>query len=93
MDMRADEEKKLENNPDFTIGDVTTVNLTMIKGGVQDNVVPPLIDVGFDIRIALDLDHKELYSKVRLDNLSLKDLLTHIITLVRTMVQGSWRRN
>ncbi|KAL5278507.1 ACY1.2 family protein [Megaselia abdita] len=63
MDMRAVEEKKLENNPHFTIGDVTTINLTMINGGVQDNVVPPLIDVGFDIRIALDLDHKVLDAK------------------------------
>lgn len=66
MDMRAAEEKKLENNPNFTIGDVTTVNLTMVNGGVQDNVVPPLIDVGFDIRIALDLDHKVLESRVSL---------------------------
>lgn len=65
MDMRAVEEKKLENNPHFTIGDVTTINLTMINGGVQDNVVPPMINVGFDIRIALDLDHKFLYSQVR----------------------------
>ncbi|KAL5275999.1 ACY1 family protein [Megaselia abdita] len=63
MDMRADEEKKLEDNPQFTIGDVTTINLTMINGGVQDNVVPPLIDVGFDIRIALDLDHAALEEK------------------------------
>lgn len=68
MDMRAAEEKKLENNPHFTLGDVTTINLTMVNGGVQDNVVPPFIDVGFDVRIAMDLDHTELESKVRMDD-------------------------
>lgn len=72
MDMRAVEEKKLKNNPNFTIGDVTTVNLTMVTGGVQDNVVPPVIDVGFDIRVALDLDHKVLESRVSVNNNCLK---------------------
>lgn len=32
MDMRRHEERKLENNPDLYIGDVSTVNLTMIEG-------------------------------------------------------------
>lgn len=73
MDLRAVEERKLENNPHFTIGDVTTINLTIINGGIQDNVVPPLIVAGFDIRIALNLDHNVLDSKV-LENLFMKDL-------------------
>lgn len=30
MDMREQEVMKLENNPEFTIGDVTTVNVTMM---------------------------------------------------------------
>lgn len=32
---RKGESDKLENNPKLTIGDVTTVNLTMISGGTQ----------------------------------------------------------
>lgn len=31
MDYRATEVQKLENNPEFTIGDVTTINLTILK--------------------------------------------------------------
>lgn len=32
----------------------------LIQGGVQNNVVPPEIIVGFDIRIAADADHEEM---------------------------------
>lgn len=35
MNLRKMESAKLENNPDLTIGDVTTVNLTMLNGGTQ----------------------------------------------------------
>ncbi|CAG8547182.1 2818_t:CDS:10, partial [Racocetra fulgida] len=35
----------------YQIGDVTTVNLTMLKAGVQHNVVPEEATAGFDIRI------------------------------------------
>ena len=35
----------------LTLGDVTTVNLTFMSGGVQMNVVPNEFTVGFDIRI------------------------------------------
>lgn len=79
--MRDAEEKKLENNPHFTLGDVTTINLTMVNGGVQDNVVPPFIDVGFDVRIAMDLDHTDLENKVSLDD-AWRILLIPIIILV-----------
>ena len=33
------------------LGDVTTVNMTYMSGGVQPNVVPNEFTVGFDIRI------------------------------------------
>lgn len=65
MDMRAIEVQKLENNPEKTIGDVTTVNLTILKGGVQTNVVPPQLTIAFDIRLALDVDHTEFEAKVK----------------------------
>lgn len=35
----------------FTLGDVTTVNLTMLRGGVAYNVIPAEMDASFDLRI------------------------------------------
>lgn len=64
MDLREAESLKLENNPQMTIGDVTTVNLTMMQGGVQSNVLPPQLTVIFDVRLALDVDHAEFEDKV-----------------------------
>lgn len=64
MDMRAIEVQKLENNPEKTVGDVTTINLTILKGGIQTNVLPPQLTVAFDIRLALDVDHNEFEAKV-----------------------------
>lgn len=64
MAMRAQELRKLENNPELTIGDVTTINLTRAGGGVQSNVVPPLLMVCFDVRLAIDVDQVEFENKV-----------------------------
>lgn len=64
MDFRENEVKRMENNPEFTIGDVTTLNLTIIKGGVQSNVLPPLLEMTFDVRLALDVDHNEFEAMV-----------------------------
>uniref|UniRef100_A0A1Q3EWP8 N-acyl-aliphatic-L-amino acid amidohydrolase n=1 Tax=Culex tarsalis TaxID=7177 RepID=A0A1Q3EWP8_CULTA len=50
MDLRSSEAQKLADNPELTEGDITTVNLTMMQGGVQSNVVPPELMVCFDIR-------------------------------------------
>lgn len=57
MDYRAQQVELLKNNPDFSIGDVTTVNLCILKGGVQTNVVPPELSAIFDVRLAVDVDH------------------------------------
>ncbi|EDS34121.1 aminoacylase [Culex quinquefasciatus] len=64
MDMRAREVKKMEDNPELTIGDVTTVNITMMSGGVQSNVVPPELMVCFDVRVAVDVKHLELENQL-----------------------------
>lgn len=58
-EFRSREAKKLEENPNLTIGDVTTVNLTMLEGGVQSNVVPPVMSITFDVRIAIDRPQDE----------------------------------
>lgn len=48
---RQEQKERLEANPDFTLGDVTSVNLTIMEGGVQTNVVPDKFVLNFDIRI------------------------------------------
>lgn len=57
MDYRTEQAEKLRNNPALSIGDVTTVNLTIIKGGLQSNVVPTSLRALFDCRLAIDVDH------------------------------------
>lgn len=64
MQLRWQQVARLENNPELTIGDVTTINLTRIGGGVQSNVVPPLLTAGFDVRLALDVVHEEFFAQV-----------------------------
>ena len=48
---RDEQQHKLETNPELTLGDVTTVNLTLMEGGVQVNVVPDKFILTFDFRI------------------------------------------
>lgn len=56
---RKHELERLESNTALTIGDVTTVNLTMCDGGVQGNVIPPVMTITYDVRLAIDVDlHK-----------------------------------
>lgn len=65
MEFRASQVKLLEQNPNLEIGDVTTVNLTQAHGGVQNNVVPPLLEVTFDIRVAVTQDLDALEKQIR----------------------------
>ncbi|KAH8382466.1 hypothetical protein KR009_003685 [Drosophila setifemur] len=64
MGLRREQVQRLENNPEMVIGDVTTINLTKLSGGVQSNVVPPLLTVCFDCRLALDVEHQEFEDQV-----------------------------
>ncbi|KAM3964074.1 aminoacylase-1 isoform 1-T2 [Aphomia sociella] len=57
MDLREEQKKILDTNPKLTIGDVTTINLTQLKGGVQSNVVPEKLTAVFDVRLAVSVDH------------------------------------
>lgn len=65
MAYRAEQSKRLESDPKLSIGDVTTVNLTKINGGVQSNVIPPSMDACFDIRLAITVEHKDFENMVR----------------------------
>ena len=62
---RDTQKKLLEANPEFTLGDVTTVNLTMISGGVQMNVEPNEFTLGFDMRITPTTDLAEFDKMLR----------------------------
>lgn len=64
MAIRKAESQRLELNPNLTIGDVTTVNLTKINGGVQSNVIPPNLEASFDIRLAITMDHDRFEKQV-----------------------------
>lgn len=57
MQFRQREAQKLKDNPKLTQGDITTVNLTMLEGGLQSNVVPSEMRITFDMRLAIDVDH------------------------------------
>jgi len=65
MAFRGEEEKKLASNPELQLGDVTTVNLTMLEGGVQFNVVPSELCVGFDVRVPPSVDLGEFVARVK----------------------------
>ncbi|XP_051172660.1 aminoacylase-1-like isoform X2 [Leptopilina boulardi] len=63
MDYRASEKAKLKD-PRVKSGNVTSINLTMMKGGVQLNVVPGELSVAFDIRIPPDVKIYQEFEKM-----------------------------
>ncbi|XP_015521691.1 aminoacylase-1-like [Neodiprion virginianus] len=63
MDFRAKEKAKLKD-PKVKLGDVTSVNLTQLQGGIQTNVIPDQLVVAFDIRIAVTVDEKKFEDMV-----------------------------
>jgi len=81
LDLRAEQEKKLEGHSGckdamvkkLELGDVVTLNLTALKAGVTNdggktfaiNVVPTEAEACFDIRIPPDVDLQEFESKIR----------------------------
>ncbi|GMR45790.1 hypothetical protein PMAYCL1PPCAC_15985 [Pristionchus mayeri] len=62
---RAKQKANLDGNPDLHDGDVTTLNITVIEGGVQTNVVPEKIVIKVDCRVALTEDFYELEKRIR----------------------------
>lgn len=64
MEFRANEIKKFELNSDFMFGDVSSVNLTVLSGGAQRNVVPPTFKVEFDVRLSPNVDVEEFEKTV-----------------------------
>ncbi|XP_066146010.1 aminoacylase-1-like isoform X2 [Euwallacea fornicatus] len=58
FEFRKQEVAKLASDSSLTLGDVTTVNLTQVKGGVQSNVVPPELVIVIDCRLAVTRDNE-----------------------------------
>ncbi|KAF2886328.1 hypothetical protein ILUMI_19845 [Ignelater luminosus] len=58
-DLREQEKRKLDNDLSLNFGDVTAINLTVVEGGVQDNVIPSEFVLSFDCRIAITVDLEE----------------------------------
>ncbi|XP_017046430.1 aminoacylase-1-like [Drosophila ficusphila] len=65
MKFRETQVQLLANDSSLDLGDATTLNLTMLDGGKQSNVVPPLLEAVFDIRIAIKQDLAELEQLIR----------------------------
>uniref|UniRef100_A0A8C5SUT6 Aminoacylase 1 n=1 Tax=Laticauda laticaudata TaxID=8630 RepID=A0A8C5SUT6_LATLA len=53
------------NEGHLTLGDVTSVNLTMLNGGVSFNVVPSELSVAFDIRLPPTQDLKAFEEQLK----------------------------
>ncbi|XP_053324680.1 aminoacylase-1 [Spea bombifrons] len=64
LEFREKEKKRLESNPNLTLGDVTTVNLTRASGGVSCNVVPSEMSATFDLRVPPTVNLKEFESQL-----------------------------
>lgn len=69
MDYRSVELSKISDA--VPMGHVTNINLTMINGGVQTNVVPADIKLVFDIRLAVGQDQDEFEAMVIEQNVKL----------------------
>lgn len=62
--LRDSQELRLKQNASLTVSDVTTINLTMLKGGIQRNVIPREINLVFDVRLAIDVLQTEFVEMV-----------------------------
>ncbi|CAA92445.1 N-acyl-aliphatic-L-amino acid amidohydrolase [Caenorhabditis elegans] len=61
---RDEQKALLESNPDLTIGDVTTLNVNIVNGGVQFNVIPEKFEAFVDIRLTPSIDFNEMRNKL-----------------------------
>ena len=55
LQFREEQQAKLEKDVELTLGDVTSVNLTLMDGGVQVNVVPDKFSLSYDMRSLVTL--------------------------------------
>ncbi|XP_056885973.1 aminoacylase-1A-like [Takifugu flavidus] len=65
LGFREKEKQRLNTSECLTLGDVTTVNLTMLKGGVAYNVIPSEMDITFDLRIPPTVNLQEFEQQIK----------------------------
>uniref|UniRef100_A0ACB8EHN8 Aminoacylase-1A n=1 Tax=Sphaerodactylus townsendi TaxID=933632 RepID=A0ACB8EHN8_9SAUR len=58
LEFREREKQRLKSEKHLTLGDVTSLNLTMLNGGISFNVVPSEMSAAFDIRLPPTVDLK-----------------------------------
>ncbi|KAK4878651.1 hypothetical protein RN001_011157 [Aquatica leii] len=63
-DLRRAELRKLEENANLNVWDVTSVNLTRMRGGVQSNVIPEEFCLTYDVRISPTTNPKKFESMI-----------------------------
>lgn len=63
LNLRRTETWKL-TELNYPYGNVTAINLTVLKGGFKSNVVPPEMSVLIDMRLAIDSNDDEIESMV-----------------------------
>lgn len=64
MEMRQLESWKL-NVLKYPYGKVTSINLTILKGGIEKNVIPAEICATFDLRFSVDANLEEFENQVK----------------------------
>ncbi|KRY65835.1 Aminoacylase-1 [Trichinella pseudospiralis] len=64
LDIRESEKARMKWNPSLTMGDLMTVNLTELSGGVQPNVVPSEFSAVFDIRLPPTVNCEHLRKEI-----------------------------
>lgn len=62
---RAEEKRKVEEL-NYPLGNVTSINLTILKGGVANNVIPAELSATFDIRVSFNTEFDEFEQQVSL---------------------------
>lgn len=53
------------NELKYPSANVTVINLTILKGGVANNVVPAVMNATFDIRVSINADLNKFEQQVR----------------------------
>lgn len=64
-EFRDSQVRLLESNPNLSTGDVTSMNVTILKGGVLQNVVPAVIECSVDCRVSINIDPVKLETMIR----------------------------
>ncbi|KAL5278504.1 ACY1.2 family protein [Megaselia abdita] len=64
-EFRNSQLKLLEDNQNLSTGDVTSMNVTILNGGVLHNVVPAVMECTVDCRIAINTNPVELENMIR----------------------------